>query len=51
MVVVHAPIQEHGANIEDQANDRMEVYNDADNTVEEDGANRLIEDTFNNVGN
>lgn len=50
VVVVQAHIQEHGANIEDQANDPMEEYNDVDNTIEEDRTNRLIHDTFNNVG-
>ena len=43
MVLVQAPIQEHGAiNIEDQDNDPMEVDNDVDNIVEEYGRNRMI---------
>jgi hypothetical protein len=49
-VVVQAPVQEHGANIEDQVNDPMEEDDDANNTVEEDGTNILIQETFNNVG-
>lgn len=49
MVVVQAPVQEHGAiNIEDQANDPMEEDNDSDKVVEEDGTNKLIQETFNN---
>jgi hypothetical protein len=48
-VVVQAPIQEHGANIEDQVNDPMEEDDDANNTIEEDGTNILIQETFNNV--
>ena len=47
---VQAPIQKHGENIEDQAIDPMEEVNDANNTVEEDGTNRFIQDTFNNAG-
>jgi len=50
VVVIQAPVQEHGANIGDKANDPMEEDNDVDNTVEEDGTNRLIYETFNNVG-
>ena len=50
MVVVQAYVQEHGANIEDQANDPMEEDNDVDNIVEEGGANILIHETFNNFG-
>lgn len=43
MVIVQAPIQEHGAiSMEDQDNDPMEEDNDVDNIVEEDGTNRLI---------
>jgi hypothetical protein len=49
-VVVQALVQEHGANIEDQVNDPMEEDDDANNTVEEDGTNILIQETFNNVG-
>ena len=50
VVVAQAPVQEHGVNIEDQANDPMEEYNNVDNTVEEDRINILIQETFNNVG-
>lgn len=42
MVVVQALVQEHGANIEDQANDPMEEYNDVDKIVEEYVTNKLI---------
>ena len=50
VVVVQASVQENGAiNIEYQDNNPMEG-NDVDNIVEEDGTNRLIQDTFNNVG-
>jgi hypothetical protein len=34
-VFLQVPIQEHGANIEDQVNDPMEEYVDANNTIEE----------------
>jgi len=37
-------------NIEDQTNDHMEEDNDVDNTSEEDGTSRLIQETFSNVG-
>ncbi len=50
MVVVQEIVQEHGENIDDQVNDPMEEYNDADNVVEVDGTNRFIQETFNNVG-
>ena len=36
MQFVHAYVQENGKNIEDQSNDPMEEYNDANNTVEDD---------------
>ena len=49
-MVVQVPIQEHGANIEDQVNDPMEEDDDANNTIEEDGTNILIHETFNNDG-
>ena len=49
-VVVQAPVQEHGANTEYQFNDPMEEEVDVNNTIEEDGRNILIEETFNNVG-
>jgi len=49
-VFVQAHVQEHGANIEDQVNDPMEEYFDANNTIEEDGTNILIHERFNNVG-
>ena len=49
-MVVQEPIQEHGVHIEDQVNDPMEEGDDANNTVEEDGINILIQETFNNVG-
>ena len=46
-VVVHV-VLELGANIEDQVNNNpMEEYDDANNTVEEDEINRLIQDIFN----
>ena len=51
VVIVQAHVQEHGAiSIEDQDNDPMEEDNDDDNIAEEDGINRLIQETFNNVG-
>ena len=50
VVIVQASVQEHGVNIEDQANYPMEEDNNVDNTFEEDGENRLLEDKFNNVG-
>jgi hypothetical protein len=37
-------------NIEDQVNDPMEEDDDANNIVEEDGTNILIQETFNNDG-
>ena len=46
-VVVHV-VLECGANIEDQANnDPMEANDDDNNTIEEDGTHRLIQETFN----
>ena len=46
-VVVHV-VLEHGENIEDQVNnDPMEENDHANHTVEEDGINRLIQETFN----
>ena len=46
-MVVHV-VLECGANIEDQANnDPMEANDDDNNTVEEDGTHRLIQETFN----
>ena len=39
----------HGEKIEDRANDPVEEDNDANNTFEEDGTNRFIQDTFKNV--
>lgn len=51
VAVVQAFVQEHGAiNIEYQTNDPMKEDNDVDNIVEEDGINRLIQETLNNVG-
>lgn len=50
VVVIQAPTQEHGENIEYQVNDPMEEDDDANNTVEEVGTNILIQDTFNNDG-
>ena len=49
-VVVQARVQEHGENIEDQFSDLVEEEDDVNNTIEEDGRNILIEETFNNVG-
>ena len=40
----------NGANTEDQFNDPVEEEVDVNNTIEEDGRNILIEETFNNVG-
>ena len=40
----------HGEIFCDRANDHMEADNDANNTIEEDGTNRFIYETFNNVG-
>ena len=42
--VVQAKV--HGANIEDQVNDPMEEDDHANNTIEDDGTNTLIQDTF-----
>lgn len=50
VVVIQAPTQEHGENIEYQVNDPMEEDDYANNTVEEVGTNILIQDTFNNDG-
>jgi hypothetical protein len=49
-VVVQEPIQEHGANIEDQVNYPMEEDDDANDTIEEGGTNIIFHETFNNAG-
>ena len=41
--------QEHGENIEDQSNDLVEEEDDVNNTIEGDGRNISIQETFNNV--
>jgi hypothetical protein len=48
-MVLQAPVQEHGANIEDQVNHPMEEDDDDNNIVEEDGKDILIQETFNNA--
>jgi len=50
VVVIQAPAQKHGENIEYQVNDPMKEDDDANNTVEEVGTNILIQDIFNNDG-
>jgi hypothetical protein len=49
-MVVQALVQKHGENIEYQVNNLMEDDDDANNTIEEDGTNILIQERFTNVG-